>query len=86
MLLEGTEKYGAILMDCQMPVLDGYDTTHIIRTEEQYSHYRNTPIIALTAHAMDGDAEKCLSYGMNSFITKPVKSLVLQNELERWLF
>jgi signal transduction histidine kinase/DNA-binding response OmpR family regulator len=65
--------YGLILMDIQMPLLDGYTTTLKIRNELGM----NIPIIAMTAHAMAGEKEKCLSYGMNEYISKPIR----ENEL-----
>lgn len=85
-LLEKTQdRYHAILMDCQMPVLDGYSTTEHIRSRQEYATHRFTPIIALTAHAMEGDEAKCLIAGMNSYIAKPINSERLQQELEKWI-
>ena len=78
-------RYSAILMDCQMPELDGYETTHCIRTDAKYATHQFTPIIALTAHAMEGDEIKCLTAGMNSYIAKPIKATSLQHELEKWI-
>ncbi|MCP5161555.1 MAG: response regulator [Hahellaceae bacterium] len=63
--------YDCILMDCQMPLLDGIETTKIIRSE--FPDYQNTPIIALTAHALADDESRCKLAGMNAFITKPFK-------------
>ena len=75
----GSVDYGAILMDCQMPEMDGYEATKIIR--ERKSKRAGLPIIAVTAHAMAGDAERCMSAGMNGYLSKP---LVLA-DLERIL-
>jgi CheY-like chemotaxis protein len=74
--------YGAIFMDCQMPELDGYDVTARIRSTEDG---RSTPIIAMTAHAMPGDRERCLAAGMNDYLSKPIQPDQLDRVLERWL-
>lgn len=78
-----TQAYDAILMDCQMPVLDGFETTKRIRLLEQSSQ-RHVPIIGLTANALEGDREKCLACGMDDFTTKPIKIDELESKLTRW--
>jgi PAS domain S-box-containing protein len=75
------KKYAAILMDCQMPVLDGYQATMQIREYEKQTN-RHIPIIAMTAHAMEGDDQKCLEAGMDGYITKPIDKTKLLSELE----
>jgi signal transduction histidine kinase/ActR/RegA family two-component response regulator len=75
-------EFAAILMDCQMPVVDGYEATRLIRDREGAS--RRTPIIALTANAMTGDRERCLSIGMDDYVSKPFQLEVLAAVLRRW--
>ena len=74
--------FDVVLMDIQMPEMDGYEATAAIREQEQNTGI-HTPIIALTAHAMKGDREKCLDAGMDGYITKPIKSKILLAEIKR---
>ncbi|MDA0667136.1 MAG: response regulator [Planctomycetota bacterium] len=76
------KKYDAVLMDCQMPVLDGYAATAAIRKGEAGKSH--VPVIAMTANAMQGDREKCLSAGMDDYIAKPVHRGILEDVLKRW--
>jgi len=78
--------FDLIFMDCQMPVMDGYEATRAIRQEEAASDSASrTIIIALTAHAMDGDRDRCITAGMDDYLCKPFNLDQLQYTLERWL-
>jgi signal transduction histidine kinase/ActR/RegA family two-component response regulator len=80
-----TSDYDLILMDCQMPGMDGFETTQAIRDFEEKSNRKKSIIIALTANAMAGDRERCLESGMNDYLAKPINLNGLTNSLERWL-
>jgi len=76
--------FDLILMDCQMPEMDGYQCTQRIRSHER-PHFASLPIVALTANAMTEDRERCLAAGMNDYLSKPVTMQVLREKLLRWL-
>ena len=76
--------YDVILMDCQMPELDGFEATKAIRKFESLSN-KYTPIIAVTALAMVGDKERCIAVGMDDYISKPIDRQILNIKLNHWL-
>ena len=77
--------FDLVFMDCQMPVMDGYEATQKIRQPESTVLNRHIPIIAMTANSMEGDRKKCLEVGMNDFISKPINPNKVQETLKRWL-
>jgi len=76
--------YSMILMDCQMPVMDGFEATYAIRKREQEQGEPHRIIIAMTANAMKGDRERCLEAGMDDYLSKPISRDRLQEVLDRW--
>ncbi len=78
-------RYDIVLMDVQMPVMDGFEATHHIREIEKERGGRKTPIIALTAHAMAGYLQKCIENGMNDYFTKPFRKQSLIDLVNRWI-
>ncbi|QKZ03871.1 response regulator [Pseudomonas eucalypticola] len=78
----GQQPFDAVLMDCRLPIVDGYEATRRIR---QLPEHAQLPIIALTANALLGDREACLSAGMNDYLAKPFKRTDLKQILQRWL-
>ncbi len=80
--LAGTDQFDAVLMDLQMPEMDGYEATRRLRAEPKF---RALPIIAMTAHAMAGEREKCLAIGMNDHVAKPIQPARLFQALLAWI-
>ena len=78
-------QYDLILMDIEMPVMDGFEATRMIRQKEKKTEGEHTPIIALTAHAIQGYREQCLEQGMDDYITKPIKKKTLVETVGRWI-
>jgi two-component system, sensor histidine kinase and response regulator len=79
------KRYDAILMDCQMPEMDGFAATAAIRVREQESDCPRLPVIALTANALAGEDAVCLAAGMDDYISKPFKTETLQRVLTKWV-
>jgi PAS domain S-box-containing protein len=77
--------FDLVLMDCQMPEMDGYEASKIIREKERQSNTKRVPIIALTANAMNQDREKCLNAGMDDYLSKPYGRLQMRDVLNRWV-
>ncbi|MCJ8314054.1 MAG: response regulator, partial [Saccharospirillaceae bacterium] len=77
--------YDLVFMDCQMPIMDGYQATKHIRAQHSCVLNPLIPIVAMTANAMQGDREKCINAGMNDFISKPVDQDKLKESLFRWI-
>ena len=78
------DSYDAVLMDCQMPIMDGYTAVRILRQNEVTGGKR-IPVIAMTANAMAGDREKCLRAGMDDYMSKPLNRALMEQTLRKWL-
>jgi len=84
-LATDTLPYSIVLMDCQMPEMDGYDATRAVRSGEAGESNKTIPIVAMTANAMAGDREKCMIAGMDDYIAKPIHIVTLKATLMKWL-
>jgi signal transduction histidine kinase/CheY-like chemotaxis protein len=82
--LLGEQPFDLVVMDVQMPEMDGFEATAAIREKEQRTGERHMPIIAMTAHAMTGDRERCIAAGMDSYITKPIGARALLDLVAEW--
>jgi len=83
-MLESTT-YDLVLMDVQMPKMDGFEATKEIRSPNSKVNNHSIPIVAMTAHAMKGDREKCIESGMNDYVSKPINPKALAEVLDKWL-
>jgi signal transduction histidine kinase/CheY-like chemotaxis protein len=83
--LLANDHFDAVLMDCQMPRMDGFEATRAIRAREAADNAARIPIIGLSARAMDGDREAAIDVGMDDYLTKPLRAGMLRETLERWV-
>jgi CheY-like chemotaxis protein len=83
--LLGRDRFDLVLMDVQMPEMDGMEATRRIRAGQGGDDHMDIPIIALTAHAMHGDRERCLRVGMSDYLAKPIRMAELSDKLQRWI-
>lgn len=84
-LADQQQSYDLVLMDCQMPVMDGFETTKAIRQGRGDERYQNIPVVALTANAMQGDKENCIAAGMDDYLAKPLQIEKLQQMFTKYL-
>ena len=78
------QRYDLVLMDCQMPVMDGFETTRLLRREDSGVLHRKVPVVAMTANAMKGDREQCIEVGMDDYLAKPIVASELEEKLRKW--
>jgi len=78
-----TQRYDAVLMDCHMPTIDGYQATALLRQRETPTEH--TPVIAMTAGALGADRERCRAAGMDDYLSKPMQHEALTQALQRWI-
>ncbi len=83
--LYGANEFDLLLMDCEMPGMDGYEAARRVRALEAQTSRPRTPIIAVTAHALTGDREECLRAGMDDYLSKPVSERRMADVLAQWL-
>ena len=79
------KSYDVILLDCHVPVMDGFEMAKEIRKKEEHDDLPRVPIVAITANALTGDADKCHACGMDNYLAKPVEIISLEAKLSRYL-
>ena len=79
-----SDAFDVVLMDCDMPEMDGFEATRALRERERISAGARVPVIALTANALAGDRERCIAVGMDDYLSKPVESAALRDAIARW--
>jgi CheY-like chemotaxis protein len=79
------DRFDMVLMDCQMPVMDGYEATKKIRSMQEEGGIDHFPVIALTGSALKGEKERCLAAGMDDYLLKPVRREALEGAVRRWV-
>lgn len=84
-ILKNDRNFNFVFMDCQMPIMDGFEATKLVRQYEHEHNKKHIPIIALTANAMKGDRERCLQSGMDDYLSKPVRQQDFSNMISKWL-
>ena len=77
--------YDVILLDCHMPIMDGFEMAKEIRKKEEHDDLPRVPIVAITANALTGDADKCYACGMDDYLANPVEIISLEAKLSRYL-
>jgi CheY-like chemotaxis protein len=82
--LTAAHEFDLVLMDCQMPVMDGYQATRLYREFEVANSIARLPIVALTANAMQGDRDRCVDAGMDDFLSKPFRIADLKTVVSKW--
>ncbi len=84
-ILQKDREFHLIFMDCQMPIMDGFEATRQVREHEKKNNLTHIPIIALTANAMKGDKERCIQAGMDDYLSKPVRQKNFAEMIRKWL-
>ena len=84
-ILQKDREFDLIFMDCQMPIMDGFEATRQVIEHEKKNNLTHIPIIALTANAMKGDKDRCIQAGMDDYLSKPVRQKDFAGMIRKWL-